>query len=106
MGLFSSVVQSVLERSAARDLLTFSQATKDPTTVQRDLLFEILRREHPTAFGRDHGFGDIHSLEDYRRQVPISRYEYFEPYIERVKNGDLEAMFHRQKVLMFALTSG
>lgn len=106
MGLFSSLVQSVLERTAGRDLTAFSEATKDPTTTQRKLLMETLQREHPTAFGRDHGFRQIRTVEDYRRQVPISRYEHIEPYIERVKRGDVEALFHRQKVLMFALTSG
>lgn len=106
MGLFSSLVQSVLERTAARDLVAFAEATKDPTTTQRELLKEIIQREQPTAFGRDHGFQQIRTVEDFRRQVPIARYERFEPYIERVKNGDLEALFYRQKVLMFALTSG
>jgi len=106
MGLFSSLVQTVLEKTAARDLVAFAEATKDPTTVQRNLLSEIVRREHPTAFGRDHGFANIRTVADFRKQVPITRYEYLEPYIERVKQGDVEALFHRQKVLMFALTSG
>ncbi|HUQ68364.1 MAG TPA: GH3 auxin-responsive promoter family protein, partial [Planctomycetaceae bacterium] len=43
---------------------------------------------------------------DFRRQVPIQSYEQLEPYIERVKQGDTEALFHRQRVRMFALTSG
>lgn len=106
MGLFSSLFQAVLERTALRDLVAFGEAIKKPTEVQRQLLFKILNREQSTAFGRDHRFGDIRTIADFRRQVPISQYDYFEPYIERVKNGDLEAMFHRQKVLMFALTSG
>lgn len=106
MGLFSSMVQSVLEKTAARDLTAFAEFVKDPTTVQRNLLTEIVRREAPTAFGRDHGFASIRSVADFRKQVPITKYEYFEPYIERVKQGETEAMFHRQKVLMFALTSG
>jgi hypothetical protein len=106
MSLFSSLVQKLLEKTAARDLVAFAEATKDPTATQRNLLFEILRREQPTAFGRDHGFGDIRTVADFRQNVPIARYEHFEPYIERVKNGDTEALFHRQKVLMFALTSG
>lgn len=74
--------------------------------VQRAHLFEQLRREAPTAFGRDHDFKNIKTVADYRKHVPINNYAYYEPYIERVKNGDVEAMFHRQKVLMFAMTSG
>lgn len=84
----------------------FRQLADRPMEVQRAHLFAQLKREAPTAFGRDHGFASIHSIADYRRQVPIANYDYYEPYIERVKLGETEAMFHRQKVLMFALTSG
>lgn len=106
MGWFSSLIQAVLERTAARDLVAFAEATKEPTTVQRNFLFDLLRREADTGFGRDHHFANIRTVADFRKNVPITRYEYLEPYIERVKSGDVEALFHRQKVLMFALTSG
>ena len=44
---------------------------------------------------------------DFRRQLPILRYEDHRPYIERVRNGQIQAMFGgRQRVHMFALTSG
>jgi hypothetical protein len=84
----------------------FERQIMDPRGVQRERLFSQIRRETPTAFGRDHGFGEIRTLEDYRRRIPISRYEYFQPYIERVRNGETEALFHRQRVRMFAMTSG
>lgn len=77
-----------------------------PREVQRGHLFSQLRREQETAFGRDHHFAEIKTVEDFRRNMPITDYEYYQPYIERVKNGDTEAMFHRQKVLMFAMSSG
>ena len=105
-----SPIKWILSRVAARHARNVRQAfhevTKRPTETQRTRLFEQLGRERETAFGRDHHFSSIGSLADFRRELPIATYEYFEPYIERVKQGDLEAMFHRQKVLMFALTSG
>lgn len=84
----------------------FRQLARDPMNVQRSRLFAQLRREASTGFGRDHGFGEIKSVAEYRRRLPITNYAYYEPYIERVKNGDTEAMFHKQPVLMFAMTSG
>lgn len=84
----------------------FNRQIADPRTVQRERLFSQIRREAPTAFGKDHGFNEIRTLDDFRRRLPISRYEYFQPYIERVRNGETEAMFHRQRVRMFAMTSG
>jgi hypothetical protein len=84
----------------------FKRQITSPRDVQRARLFDQLRREAPTAFGRDHAFKEIRTLEDFRRRLPISRYEYFQPYIDRVRHGETEALFHRQRVRMFAMTSG
>lgn len=75
--------------------------------VQHDVLFTKLRRHAESSFGREHQFAKIRSLAGFRRHVPLTTYEYYRPYIERVKNGELTAMFaHDTKLLMFALTSG
>ena len=84
----------------------FHELTKRPTETQRQHLFNQLERERETGFGRDHHFASIRTVSDFRRSVPVTGYEYYRPYIERVKAGETEAMFHRQEVLMFALTSG
>lgn len=94
------------KRHAAKVRRRFHYLTKNAVTVQRERLFAQLQRERETAFGRDHHFGEIRSVHDFRRNVPIAGYEYFQPYIERAKNGDFAALFHKQKVLMFAMTSG
>jgi hypothetical protein len=89
-----------------RRIRAFDLACRDPRTVQQALLLSILRRQRETGFGRDHGFADIRSVDDFRRRVPIARYEYFEPYIERVKKGELHALVNETTIHMFALTSG
>lgn len=100
------VLTRLLHRKASRVHRQFHELTKQPTKVQREHLFAQLRREQESAFGRDHRFHEIRTVEDFRRHLPITKYEYYVPYIERVKAGDTEAMFHKQKVLMFAMTSG
>lgn len=82
------------------------RAAQRVTDAQRRLLLDQLRRERETGFGRDHKFASMRTLADFRRQVPIATYEYISPYIERVKAGETEALFPRERVLMFALTSG
>ena len=75
--------------------------------IQRDLLLTKVARHAVSDFGREHGFAHIRSVADFRRQVPVAGYDYYQPYIERVKRGDLGAMFGPgTKLLMFALTSG
>jgi hypothetical protein len=75
--------------------------------VQRERLFTKIRRNADTAFGRDHGFSEILSIKDFRQRVPVANYEYYRPYVERVKQGEIEAMFGSgTNVLMFSMTSG
>jgi len=47
----------------------------DPATAQNRLLLDIVRRNRASAFGKDHGFADVHSLVDYRNHVAIGDYE-------------------------------
>ncbi|CAN5701424.1 GH3 auxin-responsive promoter family protein [soil metagenome] len=85
----------------------FLRQTAETPTVQRDWLLSHLARHAESQFGREHHLGEIRSPADFRRQVPIRGYEGHEPYIERVRNGDLSALFGAgTEVLMFAKTSG
>ncbi|MDG3002973.1 GH3 auxin-responsive promoter family protein [Paludisphaera mucosa] len=92
---------------ARRLAVEFHQQTKRAGAFQRELLLSRIARNADSAFGRDHHFGEIHSPEDFRRQVPIADYTRHEPYIDRVRNGDVSALFGPgTEVLMFAMTSG
>ncbi|HMF18900.1 MAG TPA: GH3 auxin-responsive promoter family protein, partial [Gemmataceae bacterium] len=66
----------------------------------------ILAFQTDTDFGRQHGFAHIRTLADFRRQLPVAGYEYFEPYLARVRRGELRALLADSCVHMFALTSG
>ncbi|WP_164101784.1 GH3 auxin-responsive promoter family protein [Candidatus Laterigemmans baculatus] len=90
-----------------REVRRFLASAKRAAELQREVLFSKLRREMDSDFGRDHRFDQIRTIADFRRHVPLTDYEYFRPYVERVKQGDVRAMFGPDtKVLMFAMTSG
>jgi hypothetical protein len=76
-------------------------------SVQRDLLLSRIARHADSDFGRDHHFGEIRSIADFRKRVPVRGYDGHEPYIARVRQGDLGALFGPgTTVRMFAMTSG
>ncbi|HOQ86237.1 MAG TPA: GH3 auxin-responsive promoter family protein [Phycisphaerae bacterium] len=82
-------------------------ATARAAELQESLLLRTIRRNADTDFGRALGLNRVSSAAEFRRRVPIMTYEDHRPYIERVKNGEIGAMFGRQQhVRMFALTSG
>ena len=106
MRMLDSMIYRWLDYKARRLNAEFSRAARHPQQTQWRLLETMLRREAETGFGKDHDFRGIHSVEDFRKQVPIGGYERMEPYINRVIEGDREALFAGQKIIMFALTSG
>ena len=100
------LIKNVLARSANRSVNAFMKATSNLRETQQEWLLTQLRQHENTLFGEEHGFSTIRSIEEFQQQVPVSNYEYFEPYIEKVKQGETEALFSNEQVEMFALTSG
>ena len=49
--------------------------TQDPMKYNTELLLQIVQDNKDTEFGRKHGFADIHTVEDFQRLVPISKYD-------------------------------
>ena len=91
----------------SQELKRFLAAARRSRQVQHEVLSAKLRRNAASDFGRDHGFAGIRTVADFRRQVPVTDYAYYRTYIERLKQGHIQAMFGPQaKVLMLALTSG
>lgn len=77
----------------------------DAQTRQLNWLRACLRRSAGTAIGRRHGFGRIQTVDEYRRIVPLSVYEDYRHWIDRVENGDADVLFPG-KAVAFEHTGG
>jgi len=85
----------------------FQRAIDDAVDVQNRLFEKLVLQAPASDFQRHFGFDRIRTYSDYASGVPIQRYADISPYIERVRNGEVEALFARgTRLLMFALTSG
>lgn len=95
-----------LIRFRNRRVRQFVAGTDRSIEIQRQVLFDKLRRHAASDFGRQAGFDRIRSVADFRR-LPITTYEDYRPFVERVKLGETSAMFGPgTEVLMFSMTSG
>jgi len=104
--LLRTVAGKVLAHPIRRQVREFQAATQQPRETQEELLRRILAFQADTDYGREHHFRAIQSLEDFRRHVPVAGYDAFEPYLARVRRGELRALLADRCVHMFALTSG
>lgn len=72
---------------------------------QQAVFQKLLKTGVGTVFGKDHGFDKIKTIADFQAAVPLRDYELFKPYIEQIKNGDLNILW-KGKPIYFAKTSG
>ncbi|WP_224999619.1 GH3 auxin-responsive promoter family protein [Cesiribacter sp. SM1] len=81
------------------------QWSLQPAESQRNVFRQLIESARNTAFGKDHGFGDIKTYRDFQERVPVADYEDLKKYIERVKGGEKDVLWPGQP-LYFAKTSG
>lgn len=86
-------------------LRSLEKSSMNPMEENEKLLKKILKTNKNTEYGKLHNFSSIRTIEDFRRNVPVSGYEDFAPYIERVKNGENE-LLTASKILGYSRTSG
>lgn len=78
---------------------------KNPVFYQHKIRIELIIKAKNTVFGKSNNFSNIKNYEDFKKNIPIADYEDLKPYIERIKNGEKNILWHG-KPLYFAKTSG
>jgi phenylacetate-coenzyme A ligase PaaK-like adenylate-forming protein len=72
---------------------------------QQAVFLHLIKAAAKTEFGKEHGFENIKTYEDFVKQVPIRDYEAFKVYIERIKEGKHNVLWKGQPIYL-AKTSG
>ncbi|MBP7745620.1 MAG: GH3 auxin-responsive promoter family protein [Phycisphaerae bacterium] len=92
---------------ARRVLARFQRTLDNVDTAQQQALMRVLRLVTNSDFGRRYGLAAVRSLADLRRAVPLATYEDYRPTIDRLCDGDTQALFSPgTPILMFATSSG
>lgn len=99
------LVNSAWAASLRRTERAYRAALRRPGPTQAALLRSILATNADTVFGRDHDFGNIQTLEDFRRRVPVGDYASHEHDIERIRAGETNVLT-RDAVTHLIPTSG
>lgn len=103
--LLSKAAMRLIVIKGNSSLRHLENSSLNPMKENEELLKKILKSNANTEYGKAHGFADIKSVEEFRKKVPVSTYEDFAPYIERVKNGE-NNILTSSKILGYSRTSG
>jgi hypothetical protein len=77
----------------------------NPMETQEKVFRELMEKGKDTAFGKDHGFADISTYDQFQKKVPIRDYEELKPYVDRMVAGEDDILWPG-KPLYYAKTSG
>ena len=82
-----------------------NEITYDPMRSQEEFVMRLVRENARTAFGQKMGFNTIFSLQEFRKHIPLSSYEDYSDYIERIAKGEKSILttYHTEH---FSLLSG
>lgn len=92
---------------AQEQLRGFLAACDRTEKAQEAMLLRLARNAAGSEFGRQHSLDKVRSVREFRQAVPVRDYEGLRPWMQRVFEGKVEALFPpATRVLMFAVTSG
>ena len=61
--------------------------TKNPMKAQEKTLKKILKKNKNCELGKKFNFANINSIADYQKMVPLSTYDDYAPYVDRMINN-------------------
>jgi hypothetical protein len=66
---------------------------RNPLEGQERALRALVRRARHTAWGREHGYGDIRGIADYQGRVPVTSYLDLRRQVERAIGGERDVLW-------------
>ena len=78
---------------------------KYPFDVQQEVFSKLIEQALRTTWGVQYGYDSISSIEEYQERVPISTYDDVKPYINRLREGELNLLWPTE-IKWFAKSSG
>jgi hypothetical protein len=101
----ANFIMSLLAGITGLSRASFIRKTRQVEAVQEKFLLTLLRAHQNTALGQEYGLAEIGTVEEFRQRVPILPYSSYEPYIERIVQGEANVLTP-DPVVYLNLTSG
>ena len=100
-----NLVLSALNAVTSVTKANFVRKTRRTAEVQERFLMNLLQAHQNTEFGRKYQVGEIKTVACFRERVPILPYGSYEPYLERIAQGE-QNILTADPVVYLTLTSG
>lgn len=86
-------IPSIVGLLNARRLSQIDLFRKAPMEVQESMFFSLIEQARDTEWGKHYDYASIRKIHQYQERVPVQGYEGFEPYIERLREGEEDLLW-------------
>jgi Coenzyme F390 synthetase len=77
-----------------------------PIETQEKVFRYLIENGRNSLYGQEHGFEAIRTQDDFRKRVPVIRYEELKPYVEKIILENQPNVLWSKPVKWFAMSSG
>jgi len=85
-----AIIPSIVKWLNTNRLNQIEHFKKYPVETQQQVLFKILSTAAMTEWGKKYSYSSISTVRDYQSRIPVTSYEEFFPYIERLQKGEAD----------------
>ena len=100
------IVTQGIKQNSYQVLRMFDANSWVAEATNRELLFQLLKDNKDTEYGKRYGFGDITDVDAYRERVPLTTYDDYEDAITRMTEKGERNILTAYPVVFYASTSG
>ncbi len=104
--VMNAVIIKVLVTRGKRAMRQLDDDSKDAVAISERMLMKLLDENKDTEYGKKYGFADIHSIAEYQEKIPLTHYDDYAPYIERMIHDGEENLLSASPTMHYALSSG
>ncbi len=104
--LLTWAIIRVLTKKGQKSLRDMLENCANANKLSHDMLMRIVQDNRDTEYGKQYHFFEIHSIDDYKRLVPLSTYDNYAPYIERMVEKGEKSLITVYPIVQYAETSG
>ena len=85
-------ISSDIKQKIADVQRQFDEDAKQVSVVSSSMLLKILDYNKDTEYGKQHGFGSITNIKQFKESHPLTTYKDYKPFIERMLNGETNVL--------------
>lgn len=99
------LLKSILSWAMKKRIHQIDLFLQYPLEVQNDTFLKLISTAKNTEWGKKHHYSDIKTIKDFQEQVPLSTYEDYSPYIDKIIKGEQNLLWP-SKIEWFSKSSG